>query len=65
MKAPHFYFITNDAARCALVELSCHPGNLPCWIAVLDSLGIFLRLIDVTVAEVTVLRDDEEAQTIC
>lgn len=43
MKAPRFYFITNDAERAAR-EFSCHPGNLPAWMAVLDSFDAWLKI---------------------
>lgn len=45
MTAPRFYFITNDLPRAAL-EFSCHPGNLPHWLAVLDNVDAWMRIPD-------------------
>lgn len=35
MSAPRFYLVTNDAPLAAL-EIWCHPGNVPHWIAIVD-----------------------------
>ena len=43
MTGPRFYFVTNDADRAAR-EFSCHAGNLPYWIAVLDSFDDWMKI---------------------
>jgi hypothetical protein len=43
LKAPRFYFVTNDLPRAAL-EFYCHPGNLPSWLAVIDNLDDWMKI---------------------
>jgi len=43
MTQPRFYIITNDAPR-AMLRFSCHAGNLPGWIAVLDSFDDWMKI---------------------
>lgn len=43
MSQPRFFIITNDAAR-AMLRFSCHTGNLPGWIAVLDSFDDWMKI---------------------
>jgi hypothetical protein len=43
LKAPRFYFVTNDLPLAAL-EFHCHPGNLPRWLAVVDNLDDWMKI---------------------
>lgn len=45
MSTPRFHIVTNDAARAALV-FSCHKGNLPSWLVVIDEPERMLALPD-------------------